>query len=402
MKDTILFFIIIFVGNHLSAQNHLVAYEYWFNENVGARQIEPIAPSIQHSLSANIDASDLPDGVNVFNIRYRDENGLYGSTLSQLFYKNTGQPALNNKLVSYEYWFNNDYGNKNIENLTPAAQHGISANFDASGLSDGVNVFNIRYRDENGLYGSTLSQLFYKNTGQLALNNKLVSYEYWFNNDYGNKNIENLTPAAQHGINTNLEVANLPDGINVLNIRYKDENGVYSTTLSTLFYKFKKQAIDNKISVYRYWLGADFEQAKTVELASGVSTLTLVDNLDLSQIPEGKHAIHFQFKDLVGIWSVVSTDSITKSANTVGFLENTYENQIIVFPNPTHGEVVVELGQLYRETIVTIYGVNGRFIHQRLFKNANRLKIDIDGSPGVYLMSLQSDNRKALFRMVKK
>lgn len=402
MKNTILFFIVIFVGNYLMAQNQLVAYEYWFNQNIGAKQIEPIAPAIQHRLSANVDASGLPDGVNVFNIRCRDENGFYSSTLSQLFYKNTGQLALNNKLVSYEFWFNNDYVNKKKQQLTHTPQHSISATIDASELPDGVNVFNIRYRDENGLYTSTLSQLFYKNTSQQALNNKLVSYEYWFNNDDVNKNIEYLTPAAQHSINTNLDAADLPDGVNVLNIRYKDENGVYSTTLSTMFYKFKKQAIDNKITTYRYWFNDDFEQAETVELNPGVSTFALVDDLDITPIPQGKHAIHFQFKDLVGAWSVVSTDSITKAASTVGFLENTYETQILVYPNPTSGRIGVELGQYYPETIVAIYDLGGRLIHQRFFKNTNRLNIDIDGSPGVYLMSLQSSDKKAMVRVVKK
>ncbi|MCW8914135.1 MAG: hypothetical protein OQK06_12485, partial [Flavobacteriales bacterium] len=69
-----------------------------------------------------------------------------------------------NKLSAYEYWFNNDYANAQVVNFTPATQHELTTPIDASTLNDGVNVFNIRYIDENNYYSSTLSKIFYKNT----------------------------------------------------------------------------------------------------------------------------------------------------------------------------------------------------------------------------------------------
>jgi len=318
MRNTLLFIILLCVGSYLSAQNHLVAYEYWFNGNEGARHTELIDPATRHSLIANIDASGLSDGVNVLNIRYKDENGLFSSTLSQLFYKNAGHNVLNNKLVSYEYWFNNDNINSVTEFLAPESKNSISASIDVSGLPDGVNVFNIRYKDENGMYSSPFSQLFYKSPAQLPANNKLVSCEYWFNNNDNKKSTENLPTAGMHSFNTNLDVSDLPEGVNVFNIRYKDESGVYSSTLSSLFYKTSKnQVAENKISAYRFWLDSDFEQVKTIELAPEVSLIALAEDIDLSFVPKGMHAIHFQYKDLLGAWSVVSTDSITKTANPI-------------------------------------------------------------------------------------
>lgn len=74
------------------------------------------------------------------------------------------------------------------------------------------------------------------------------------------------------------------------------------------------------------------------------------------------------------------------SVTSVGILENSYETEIVIYPNPINGRVIIELGDVYPETVVTIHDMNGRLLHQHLFKNANKLQIDIDNMPGVYLM----------------
>ncbi|NLK56383.1 MAG: hypothetical protein GX292_02380, partial [Bacteroidales bacterium] len=92
-----------------------------------------------------------------------------------------------NKLVSYEYWFNNDYTNVQKVAISPTQTHVLNTNFDISALPNNVNVLNIRYKDGNGKYSSTLSKLFVKLPNAInADSNNLVSYEYWFNNDYAN------------------------------------------------------------------------------------------------------------------------------------------------------------------------------------------------------------------------
>ena len=105
------------------------------------------------------------------------------------------------------------------------------------------------------------------------------------------------------------------EGVNILNIRFKDVNGAYSSTLSEIFYKSPQNEVTNNlITAFRYWIDSDFSNSTDSLLTTGVSQLNLTEELNLSSVPMGKHAIHFQFKDLAGNWSVVSTDSITKTA----------------------------------------------------------------------------------------
>ena len=62
----------------------------------------------------------------------------------------------------------------------------------------------------------------------------------WFheyvNNDYANAQTVTI-PTQTHVLDTNLDISALPNNVNILNIRCKDENGKYSSTLSKLFVK---------------------------------------------------------------------------------------------------------------------------------------------------------------------
>ncbi|MGI6718965.1 MAG: PKD domain-containing protein [Bacteroidales bacterium] len=296
--------------------NNLVSYEYWFNDDYANVQTETIFPMSQHILNTNIDVTALPNYVNVLNIRYKDQNGKYSSTFSKFFLKlgDTETPESNN-LVSYEYWFNDDYANVQTETISPTSQHILNTNIDVTALPNHVNVLNIRYKDQNGKYSSTFSKFFLKlgdtETPETPGTNNLVSYEYWFNEDYANVHIETISPTAQHILNTNIDITDLPDNLNVLNIRYKDENGKYSSTLSKLFVKLSEdhivdnQIIDNKLTHYMYWFDDDFSNATTVTLPQNVPNHNWVQLLTLpSDMEGGNHKINIRYKDSLNLWSV--------------------------------------------------------------------------------------------------
>ena len=197
------------------AQNKLSGYEYWFNNNFAAREIVSISPSTMHENSQSMDVAMLPDGVNLFNIRYKNEEGFYSTTLSKLFYKAPLTPAEGNKLVSYEYWFNNDFIARQQVDIASATEHQFNESLDVSNLPDGVNLFNIRYQNSKGQYSATLSKLFYKAPFVSAQEDKLVSYEYWFNKDFENRQQVSFSPADEHQLSQDLDASTLPDGVNV-------------------------------------------------------------------------------------------------------------------------------------------------------------------------------------------
>ncbi len=297
------------------AQNNLSAYEYWFNNSYDNRQTFSINSAEEHYFIENIDVSVLPDGVNVLNIRHKDQNKLYSSTLSKIFYKPPVNQELCKNLTGYEMWFNNDYENRQTNSISVSTGHHSLTEVDVSALPNGVNVLNIRYKNPNNLFSSTLSKMFYKPPVNQELSENLTEYEMWFNNDYENRQTNSISVSTGHHSLTEVDVSALPNGVNVLNIRYKNENNLYSSTLSKMIYKKEQNyAGDNAVSAYKYWFDDDYENAVIVELQSPAKQISVLENLDVSHLAMGEHTINFQFQDESELWSVVSTDYVTKTA----------------------------------------------------------------------------------------
>jgi len=324
--------------------NNLISYEYWFNDDYENVQMETISASSQHVLNANFDITSLPNNLNLFNIRYKDENGKYSSTLSKAFIKLPNAEIVGvNNLISYEYWFNNDYENVQIVNISPTQTHILNENFDITSLPNNLNLFNIRYKDENGKYSSTLSKLFVKlPDAEIVGTNNLVSYEYWFNNDYTNVQTVAFSPTQTHILNANIDITALPDNVNLLNIRYKDENGKYSSTLSKLFVKLSSatEIVDNKLTDYMYWFDNDFANTTIVSLPENVKTHNWAELLTLpSNMEGGDHDINIRFKDSLNMWSVPFSKTFFKSYDPraeFNGLENEFcfGTMLEITPNP--------------------------------------------------------------------
>lgn len=89
------------------------------------------------------------------------------------------------------------------------------------------------------------------------------------------------------------------------------------------------------------------------------------------------------------------------SVTTVGILENSFNNDIRVFPNPTSGILKIDLGETFSELIVSIIDVNGKLIKQLTFKNTNFFELNLDVQSGIYLLTINSGNKKATIRLIK-
>ncbi len=302
------------VSTPATAQNRIAGYEYWFNNDLSGKVEVTVSPGEQYRLTDNLDVTALPYGVNVLNIRFKDEEGLWSSILETMFFKMPIIDETESNLAEYEYWFNNDFAERIVSPTGNNNQYVIADNIDVSSLPDGVNVLNIRFRDNSGLYSSTISETFYKKPLSEITEADISEYEYWFNNDYASKVVAQTGNTGQYLLAGNIDVSSLPDGVNVLNIRFRDTNGLVSSTLSEMFYKAPQGIIsDNKITAYSYWFDDNSDDAITVVLTTPVPQYTLAPAIDIKPIAEGDHLIHFRFRDAAGLWSIVTTDTITKT-----------------------------------------------------------------------------------------
>ena len=85
----------------------------------------------------------------------------------------------------------------------------------------------------------------------------------------------------------------------------------------------------------------------------------------------------------------------------VGILENTFDNNITVYPNPTDGILIIDLGETLPEFIVSITDVSGKLLKQSTYKNTQKLELNLDIQPGFYLLTIDLENKKAIRRLIK-
>ena len=310
---TFLFFLAFLSAQWLAAQNTIQGYEYWFDNNFEERIVTPVSPVDVLNLNLNVSANDLSTGVHTFHFRSWDSEQTHSAVLSQFFYKTpptSGGDAA--EIVAYQYWLDQDFDN--AETLNTPAQPVVTIDelIDVNTLNVGVHTFTIRFQDNSGMWSSPLSRFFVKVPQQIVEEAEVLEYQYWLDNDFENA-VTVSTPVQQVVTIDELFDANdLNIGVHTFHIRFKDNSDLWSSPLSQFFYKVPEEATANNMVSYRYWFNDAFDEATEVTLDEPVQQLDLIDNLDLTGIPQGDYTIHFQFKDERDLWSLVTTDSIIK------------------------------------------------------------------------------------------
>jgi hypothetical protein len=93
--------------------------------------------------------------------------------------------------------------------------------------------------------------------------------------------------------------------------------------------------------------------------------------------------------------------SVCVAFTKVGVLENSFGNNIQVFPNPTNGTFSIDLGNVLENTQVSITDISGRLIYTKNISQSKVIDLSIEEPAGIYIISIQSDNKIAIIRLIK-
>jgi hypothetical protein len=220
----------------------IVKYEYWFDNDDAKKEDQSVTSTSDLSLATDVAAKLLPAGLHTFQIRFQDERGAWSSTTSQFFVKKPTEVAGLPKIVKYEYWFDNEDAKKEAQTVSSTSDLSLATNVAAKLLPAGLHTFQIRFQDERGAWSSTTSQFFVKAHIYPSGENKIVTYEYWFNDSINNRVTVNVDPINPLELkNKLLQVKNLNTTITKDNLRMiKDGNGNYHfATTNSFFIRFK-------------------------------------------------------------------------------------------------------------------------------------------------------------------
>jgi hypothetical protein len=282
----------------------------------------------------------------------------------------------------WEYWFNTGYDGRVKSSF---GQSG-SNNIPTDGLAAGMHTLHFRFRDDKGLWSVPQSFIFFKGGQHLS------SCEYWFNDDYQNK----ITVAAGAGqFNASFQAGSLANGMHWLHFRFRDASGVYSPLQSHLFWK-----TGQKLIAYEFWYDDNFD-SRTAGQISGVKEESWIKIIELEAVNFEK--ISVRYKDSGGLWSsVVSLDVPDPvSASTV----NSYMN-VSVYPIPVGEYLNISYQcEAVERVMFTIYDLQGKKIMIQNFGTGtgavqNR-SVDVTHlRNGVYLLVIETDNEKSVFKAI--
>jgi hypothetical protein len=90
------------------------------------------------------------------------------------------------------------------------------------------------------------------------------------------------------------------------------------------------------------------------------------------------------------------------NVSTVG-LETLLVNPAMkIYPNPTKGDVHIELGKVYDNVEIRVLNVSGQLVSQQSFNGTDFVNLTIEGEMGVYFLEVRANlNIKAMLRIVK-
>ena len=108
-----------------------------------------------------------------------------------------------------------------------------------------------------------------------------------------------------------------------------------------------------------------------------------------------------------GDYAIIVTNNGCSDTSTcytvtgVGIIENYLGNELLLYPNPTDGNFSIDFGETYSSVTITMTDLNGKMIQSKTYNESQLLNLRLDEPAGVYILVIQSGEKKAVIRLIK-
>lgn len=256
------------VSQQFLKPNALVEYEYWFDDAFATRVSINVSNVSMMNINTLANATALGIGFHQLHYRAKSQDGTWSSIITQSFLK----PTL---IDGYEFWFDGDYNNKVSQSLAaPVKTLIVNDLLSVNALAGSHHTIHFRTHQQDGSWSVVSEQEFHTQ-------NRIVAYEYWFNSNYSGKIVQAVSPTPIYDLHPQLDASGSPLGSNTIYLRFKDENGKWSPTLSDGFcHNTGDSSIHLKLFLQGYYAGSGQMGSVLLNQGAGMNGLT-TDSIDV-------------------------------------------------------------------------------------------------------------------------
>jgi hypothetical protein len=90
------------------------------------------------------------------------------------------------------------------------------------------------------------------------------------------------------------------------------------------------------------------------------------------------------------IQPTVTISSGTNSCTALSIAEEVQSN-LTAYPNPTTGDISIDLGQTYNQSDVKVLNMLGQVVFTQTYSSASQINLNIDGNPGMYILEINTE-----------
>lgn len=285
--------------------------EYWFDGKYADHKTETTTSTWQKQM----ETSTLSVGFHTLNLHIQDDEGVWTSPQSFLFYR-AGEASLPSDF-NYTCWFDQDY----TQTFTGSLD-GSSLELPVSTLRAGFHILNVQIGE--GSRAALQSFLFYKSADEIAPGDA-EKYTCWFDQDYEHR----ISGSLINGSSLELSVSTLRDGFHTLNVQTGE--GMDAALQSFLFYKVPVQDQEELGIKYFYWFNRDISHIESGTFTDEDIVREVVNNnnltnqqvdkikmmLDASSLPNGIDTLNLLLK--TGPYTLLTIDTFRKGPVTDTF-----------------------------------------------------------------------------------
>jgi uncharacterized surface protein with fasciclin (FAS1) repeats len=86
---------------------------------------------------------------------------------------------------------------------------------------------------------------------------------------------------------------------------------------------------------------------------------------------------------------------------TTEIIENGFGNGLKIYPNPTNGDFTIDLGENHQNTKISITDLKGRLVQSIAYVESQLLSLKLEDPAGVYLLVIETGDKKKVIRLIK-